>query len=251
MSDLIDQPGEQWLGSPLEGLDDLQAGESGWSALEHLARSLNARPDLASTLQAVLVTALEALPGYDAGGVNLYVQGRFEPQQVLGSAPPVLDALQQRTGTGPCIDASRDQETVVVEDMSDERRWDRYVELAQSLGVQAMLCLPLWIDDDRLGSLSLYGSRPREVDDRTRAVAALVATHASIAIASSRKADNLAVGMAGRDLIGQAKGILMERYRITADAAFELLRTASMATQLKVQVVAGRLVDTGELPVPR
>ena len=78
-----------------------------------------------------------------------------------------------------------------------------------------------------------------------------VATHAAIAIASSRRAENLALGMAGRDLIGQAKGILMERYRITADDAFELLRTASMATQLKVQAVAGRLVDTGELPLPR
>ena len=251
MSDLIDPPGAQWLGSPLAGLDDLQAGEAGWSALDHLARSLNARPELASTLEAVLVTALEALPGYDAAGVNLYVHGRFEPQHVLGAAPPVLDQLQQQTGVGPCIDAARDQDTVVVADMAHEGRWGRYVELARSLGVEAMLCIPLRIDDERLGSLSLYGRRPREADERTRAVAALVATHAAIAIASSRRADNLALGMAGRDLIGQAKGILMERYRITADDAFELLRTASMATQLKVQAVAGRLVDTGELPLPR
>ncbi|HEY8300796.1 MAG TPA: GAF and ANTAR domain-containing protein [Jatrophihabitans sp.] len=251
MSDLIDPPTPNGVnGASSLGALEAQAGD-GWSALEHLARSLHARPDLSSTLRAVLVAALEALPGYDAGGVNLYVHGRFEPQQVLGSAPPVLDQLQQRIGTGPCIDASREQETVVVTDMAQERRWGPYVELALSLDVHAMLCLPLWIDDDRLGSLSLYGSRPREVDDRTRAVAALVATHASIAIAASRRADNLILGMAGRDLIGQAKGILMERYRITADAAFELIRSASMATQLKVQAVAGHLVDTGELPLPR
>ena len=143
-------------------LDPDLAGELDvWQTLERIARTLHLKePNLESTLTAVLSTAVELVDSSCAAGLNLYERGVFTPQAVVGAEPPPLDALQQRTGKGPCIDASRDQQIVHVADMRGEDRYPEFVELALKLGIEAMFCVPLWIDDVRLGSLSLYFAAP-------------------------------------------------------------------------------------------
>lgn len=216
-----------------------------------LARILHTRPTLESTLDAVLTSAVTLCRGVVAAGANLYVRGRFEPQAVLGAAPPELDKLQKKLGTGPCIEASRQQETIVIEDTAVDTRWPEFGVRAQELGIGGIACAPLWVDEARLGSLSLYASEAGAFDPDVLHVAGLLATHAALAIAGVRRSENLAVAVESRDLIGQAKGILMERYRITADEAFELILTSSQHTHRKVQEVAELLASTGELAVPR
>jgi AmiR/NasT family two-component response regulator len=51
-----------------------------------------------------------------------------------------------------------------------------------------------------------------------------------------------------RETIGEALGILMERERITADQAFDVLRRASQHLNVKLRDIAQNLVDTGETP---
>jgi GAF domain-containing protein len=113
-----------------------------------------------------------------------------------------------------------------------------------------MLCLPLWIDDRTLGSLSLYAPRSAAFDDTAGKLAQLFATHAALAIGDAQRTARLRRAMTNRDIIGQAKGILMERHRITADKAYDLLATASKHTNRKVVDLAHEITVTGQLFVP-
>jgi transcriptional regulator with GAF, ATPase, and Fis domain len=219
-----------------------------WNALENLGRTFHVKgADLSATLVAVLTEAVSLTDGTKHAGVNLYIKGRFEPQAVFGDAPLALDSLQQRTGDGPCIAASRDQQLVQIKDMTAEGEWPQFRALAVEQGVRAMLCLPLWVDDTRLGSLSLYSEEVRDFDERAGRVASLLATHAALVLSDALRTENLRRAIEGRDVIGQAKGILMERHRITADDAFEQLTKASQRANRKLSEVARSLVETGEL----
>ncbi len=228
-------------------LADLDGGA--WTALERIGRSLHVDAvGLQPTLEAVLESAVGLVGPTTAAGVNLYVRGKFEPQAVFGEAPHRLDAVQQQTRTGPCIDASRNQTLIHVQDMTVEQRWPEYAALATSLGVLSMLCVPLTIDDVRLGSLSLYGNGAYSYRQHEVRVASLLATHAAVAIADAQRGEHLNRAIANRDVIGQAKGILMERHRITADEAFALLTRASQTCNRKLADIAEELTATGALP---
>ena len=227
----------------------LDIDANAWNAIEQLGRTFHVKDaDLHTTLVAILTEAVSLTEGTKHAGVNLFVKGRFEPQAVYGDAPLPLDELQQRTGEGPCITASRDQAVVRIRDMRAAEGPDEFMQLAASLGIRAMLCLPLWVDDTRLGSLSLYSEEVRDFDERSERVASLLATHAALVLADAIRAENLRRAIAGRDVIGQAKGILMERHRITADDAFRRLAVASQTANRKLADVAVELVETGALP---
>lgn len=233
--------------SDLDGLRALGAAEVG--ALQVLCRSLHVKDtDLRGTLVAILTAATAAISGADEAGINLLDSGRFEPQATLGPRPPQLDALQQRTRSGPCIDSSRDQISIHVDDFAADRRWSEFAESAVALGIHAMLCVPLWVDERRLGSLSLYARSPAAFDDSAKRLADLYATHGALALLEAQRYEQLQRAIASRDVIGQAKGVLMERHRVTADQAFELLKGASQKLNLKITDVAEILTATGELP---
>ncbi len=223
-------------------------GLASWSVLERLGRALHVpEAGLQPTLDAIARTAVETIGPARYAGVNLYEAGKFEPQAVAGEPPLTLDVLQQQTGTGPCIDSSRDQITVRVDDMTGERRWPKYAQLALSLGVASMLCVPLYVDDRRLGSVSLYAADQAAFTLADEYVARLFATQAALALAEAHRAEQLRRALANRDAIGQAKGILMERHRITANEAFKLLSEHSQRVNRKVADVARTLAETGTL----
>jgi hypothetical protein len=111
-----------------------------------------------------------------------------------------------------------------------------------------MLCVPLWVDDRRLGSLSLYAGAPGAFDANAKRLADLYATPGALALLEAQRADQLQRAMVSRDVIGQAKGVLMERYRITADEAFTLLKAASQKVNRRVVDVAEDLAATRVLP---
>jgi GAF domain-containing protein len=219
-----------------------------WSVLERLGRAMHVpEAGLQATLDAIARAAVETIAPARYAGVNLYERGEFEPQAVVGEPPLALDMLQKETGTGPCIDSSRDQVTVRVDDMSTETRWPKYTELAQSLDVASMLCVPLYVNDQQLGSVSLYASARAAFTLADEYVARLLATQAALALAEARRAEQLRRALASRDVIGQAKGILMERHRITADEAFKLLSEQSQRANRKLADVARLLAETGTL----
>ena len=225
---------------------DLELGS--WSVMEQLSRALRVpEADLQATLDAIARTAVETIGPAKYSGVNLYEHGTFVPQAVAGEPPLILDVLQQESGVGPCIDASRSQITIRVDDMTTETRWPEYVERALILGVASMLCVPLYVDDQQLGSVSLYATDLAAFSLADEYVARLFATQAALALAEAHRAGQLRHALSNRDVIGQAKGILMERHRITADEAFRMLSAASQQSNRKLADVARALAETGIL----
>lgn len=234
---LVGEPGDP---------EDLEL--TSWSVLERLGRAMHVpEAGLQATLDAIVRTAVETIGPARYAGVNLYERGTFEPQAVAGEPPLALDVLQQETGIGPCIDSSRDQVAVRVDDMTTETRWRQYAELARSLDVASMLCVPLYVDDQQLGSVSLYATARAAFTLADEYVARLFATQAAMALAEAQRAEQLRRALANRDIIGQAKGILMERHRVTASEAFTILSAQSQRANLKLADLARRLTETGTL----
>jgi GAF domain-containing protein len=125
-------------------------------------------------------------------------------------------------------------------------------------GALSSLSVPLAIDDDEQvsGALNLYAGQADAFDEDARAAAVRFGPYAAVAAgnlhaydSARRMAVNPQSALDSRALIDQAKGVLMERYKLTPDQAFQLLSQASMTANRKVRDVADDLVRTGELPV--
>ena len=219
------------------------------TAVDAIGRAFRARtPGVQGTLDAILRAARDSIELVDFAGVNIQRGRSFEPQAALGEPPNELDVLQQRTGVGPCVEASRAQVPIVSDDLTNEPRWPEYAARATELGVRSMLCVPMRVDEQTLGSISLYSTTQGVFGERSRRVAELLAVHAAVVLSDAQRIANLDIALHNRDLIGQAKGILMERHRITSDAAFALLSTASQRANRKLAAVAEEVASTGILP---
>jgi GAF domain-containing protein len=228
---------------PLDDVDD-----ETWRALVLLARALHLKnAELQPTLDAIIAHAVQTIEPADHAGLILVLDGRLVPQATLGAPPHILDSLQQQTGTGPCIDAARAQSVITIDNTLTEDRWAGFGQKAAELGVSSMLCVPLWVDELRLGTLSLYGGKPDVFAPQHRQLTDLYAAHAAIALADAQRTAQLKQALLSRDVIGQAKGILIERLKITPQDAFDRLSLASQQTNLKLSAIAKHLVETGEL----
>ena len=126
-----------------------------------------------------------------------------------------------------------------------DRRWPPFATEATAAGVRSMLCLPLHVDTTTFGTLSLYADTPHAFRDATEPVARVLAVLAAITLSESRGRLNLQQALETRDLIGQAKGIIMHARRITAEDAFALLVRRSQETNTKLVDVAEAVVTTG------
>ncbi|MBP2384242.1 ANTAR domain-containing protein [Brachybacterium sacelli] len=111
-----------------------------------------------------------------------------------------------------------------------------------------MLAFQLYVENDNLGALNLFSTRASAFTDESEHVGLLFATHAAIAFAATQKHDQMHRALAGRDVIGQAKGILMERYGVTAEQAFLVLARISQENSTKLHDVATGLVSTRVTP---
>jgi GAF domain-containing protein len=211
-----------------------------------IARSLHVKDaELRPTLDAIVAMAA-ATTGYDVGLI-LMNGNRLVPQGASGRAPHLLDLAQQRLGHGPCVEAAQQQTTVCIADTRVEQRWQDFCTQAVDLRVLGMLCVPLWVHEKRLGTLSLFAEQPAAFTDHDAHVTSLFATLAALALADAERVEQLRQALISRDLIGQAKGILMQREKITADEAFARLSQVSQRRNKKVGAVVRHLVETGVL----
>jgi len=136
-------------------------------------------------------------------------------------------------------------------DLAADPRWPRWApRAAEELAVRSMLSVRLATHERTVGSLNLYGRGEDAFDDVARTLAGSFAAHAAIAYAHAAERQHLETAMASRNLIGQAQGILMERHKITAEAAFDVLVAASQDGNTRLVEVARRVVETGVTPPP-
>lgn len=217
------------------------------AALTDLALTVSA--GAVDPLTVITEGAVDLIPGTEFSAVVLPAgPGRLETRATCGPETVEVIGLQNQVGEGPCLDAVRQLEPVWAADLAMENRWPRFSPAASRLGVGSMYCTPLVAGDRIYGSLSLAAGRPDAFDEESRSLAALFAANATLALAGQEWRQNMLVALSSRDVIGQAKGILMERYRLTPDAAFALLVKASQATHTKLRAVSEELCRTGVLP---
>ena len=119
---------------------------------------------------------------------------------------------------------------------------------AAALGLHSALSVRLWTASHTLGTMTLYAERPRAFDADSVAIAEILGRHASVALASARHEESLTQAIDARKLVGQAQGILMERFDLDDRQAFDVLRRYSQTTNTKLNEVARMLVDTRRLP---
>lgn len=221
-----------------------------------VARRLESEPDLEQTLQGITHAAVATVPGAVHAGISL-VEGR---KKITAHAPTHdlikhADQWQIELNEGPCMDAIWEAHTVVVDDMSTETRWPRFAARAVENGLGSMLSFQLFVERNTLGALNLYATDDQHFDGDARVVGELFATHAAVALSGANRARQYNEAMATRDLIGQAKGLLMARDNLTGQEAFTRLVRSSQDTNIKLAEVAGWLVheheDPGDAPRPR
>jgi len=218
-------------------------------AIAAAARALYEGQSLDETLQRIVEVARDSVPGFDQVGISTVDRkGHVETRATTGELVRTLDAAQYDLGEGPCVDTLRDAEVVVVPDIGGDGRWPRYAPIAVRHGVRSQLALKLYLDQEgTLGGINLYSTTSSDVDPQAQPIAELFATHAALALGNAREKDTLNEALLTRQVIGQAIGILMERYSISSDRAFQFLVRASSVGNLKLRDVAQELVNQRDM----
>ena len=213
--------------------------------MAELARVTAVPRTLEQILTDVTAAAVELIPGAELAGVLLVRKGgEFESLADTDGLAARLDNLQHEFGEGPCAQAALEQTIVRSDDLRNEPRWPRYAPAAVELGVLSGLSFKLYTADRTAGALNLFGFRQGEWDADAETTGAVLAAHAAAAILASRHAGQMQTALSTRDRIGQAKGVIMERYGVDDVRAFEMLRVISQESQTKLADVAQRVLDT-------
>ena len=214
-----------------------------------LAVELHGSEGVGETVDTVVQFALQALSCRYAGLV-LTERGR-KPVIAATTAQVVADLyqLQLDAGQGPLMTSLENGKPVFVTDIANDDQWPvEWRKLAAAIGVCSVLHLPLMPTDRPVGVLSFFSEQADAFDSDDLAVGHILARHASIAVANARSEESLAQAVDARKLVGQAMGILMERFDLDGDRAFEVLRRYSQDSNTKLRDVAQELIDTRKLP---
>jgi putative methionine-R-sulfoxide reductase with GAF domain len=218
--------------------------------LTELARELQADLTDEALMRHIAAAAVTEIPGAQHAGITLVTGKDLSTPAATGEVVMQVDRIQYATGQGPCLDAARHHETVRCDDMRAEGRWPRFADRIAALGVLSMLSFQLFVQDDTFGALNIYSAAAGAFGDGSESTGMLLASHAALAMTAARTRAGLLTAVDTRDLIGQAKGILIERYKIPGVEAFGLLVASSQAVNRKLRDVAEHLVATGELLTP-
>jgi hypothetical protein len=228
-------------------------------AFAEIARYLYEADDFDEVLARVTETAVAAVAGCDMASVTVQVeQATFRTAASTHAAALAADAAQYEAKEGPCLDAL--EEAVVHTPFLPDPRWPRLGAGLIDSGMQSVISYRLasstagaLTDDTPPGSLNAYAGTPNAFDSQAQEIGFILAAHASVAVravherqALEQLGRNLHQALSSRDVIGQAKGILMERLRVTPEDAFDLLRRASQQLNVKLREVAQQLAETGE-----
>ena len=215
-----------------------------------MALDLHDEPTAERTVDRIAEYAKAGMRCDDAGILLVHSRRRIETAAATSERAERAHTLQTELDEGPCLDALTGEESFyLIGDTASDERWPRWSKIvADDLGVRSVLSIRLETRARRYGSLNLYGTDPEMFGADDLAVATIFARHASIALATSQETDGLQKAMDARKVIGIAMGILMERYSIDTDRAFDVLQRYSQTHNIKLRDVAQLVADKRALP---
>jgi transcriptional regulator with GAF, ATPase, and Fis domain len=216
-----------------------------------LSRLVTARETLESTVGRIAELSVVAIDAADECGISVVTGKTIQTVAVTSKIGETIDALQLETGQGPCMSSIQEQATFYIPDMASDETWPLFSRKAsEATGILSLLGYVLQVDTDSLGALNLMSFRVNAFDDEAIAAGALFAAQAGVALANAithqkdeRKVEQLEEGIRTRQVIGEAVGIVMATRQVNADKAFEILKTISQHTNVKLKEVAAGLVD--------
>lgn len=228
------------------------AGVSQYAArMAELARSLRSQRTSLATLQHVVTATAELVKNCEDVAVTVArSDGTVETRATFGAGlAEQADQLQAQFREGPVLDRAWDSPLVRANDLPHDGAWPRWgPAIADQLGVRSIMCVQLFTHEDHeLGALQLFSTHPHAFPDEAADEVLGIAVQAAVALSSVANHEALQFGLVRRTMIGQATGILMERYRLDANQAFEVLRRTSQESNRKVIDLAMDLVE-GQRP---
>ena len=209
-----------------------------------VARTLLAELDLDTILRKIVAVAVSEIDACESAGIELIEKRVIRPVAASSKMARRISEVQNEVGEGPCLSAIEEHETFRTDDLERDERWPAFAARARTdTDVRSILGFRLFAEEDTMGALNLYSSRANAFDGQALATGSILAAHAAIAMSWAREREYMQAAIESRDVIGQAKGLLMARRNITGDAAFELLREASQRLNVKVHRVAEQVID--------
>lgn len=207
-------------------------------------RALETR-DVEETLSLLTRSVIDSVPGVQFASITRRSGRMIETLAPTDPLACSLDELQYELEEGPCFDAATDQRVTFSNDLQHEPMWRRYGPRAAALGVNSQMAMALlWEGNDRV-ALNLY-SKDLAAFNGDLEVAELFAAQAAVVMGLARRVSQLDTALESRTVIGQAVGILMERYQVDRDQAFRFLTRLSQNSNTKLREVAAELVQDRE-----
>lgn len=213
-------------------------------------RDLHQSRDPGERMQAGVDLVVALIPACDHAGITLVTGKSISAGAASDGVVARADEIQHDLGQGPCVDVARwENRYLYAADLKIETRWPQWSrQVRDELGVQSLLSMLLFTHERSFGAMNLYSGRPQAFSADDFAIAETLAAHLAVAVSDGKEIHDRGTSMASRTVIGQAEGILMERYKIGPTEAFAFLRRASQDTNRKLVQLAGELVETRQLP---
>jgi GAF domain-containing protein len=213
---------------------------------------------LSETLTRVSDLTVEAIPAAELVGITMPVEGRNRTAIFTDETAPEIDQAQYDSGDGPCLDAYREQRITSIESTKEEGRWPEFRQACAAHGIYSTISFPLVVDRTSVGAMNLYARSERAFTERDAETGAQFAAQAAIVLANAQAywdahelSTQLGEALAHRAVIEQAKGVLMGAQRCSDDEAFQVLVRASQRENVKLRLIAQRIVDNATAPRPR
>jgi len=199
--------------------------------------------DLDETLHRITSAAVDVLPEVTMSSISIqHVDGSLETAAPTHEVLVDVDATQYELQEGPCYEASVETGTVVSTDLANDERFPRYRQAALDAGIRAQVGIRLFETGKSVGSLNLYSDQVGAFAD-LESLTDLFRVQSAMVLSYAREVQTLREAVQTRQLIGQAVGVVMERYNLNDQRAFAFLTRLSSTRNVKLRVVAQEVVD--------
>ena len=213
-------------------------------------RELDAQADPPQTLETIVSITPEFFDACDCVGVSVVEKGRIHTPAATNEKLRELDESQFERGQGPCHDAIRNHPTVLVHDLATDSRWPEWGNaMVSELGIRSSLSFRLFTRrHDSWGALNVYSTQPHAFTQEDVLHGQTIAAMCAVVLARSIHDEQLATALESRTVIGQALGMVMERYGLDEDTAFNVLRRLASQDNRKMRDLAAQVVADRGLP---
>ncbi|OSC25205.1 hypothetical protein B8W69_19525 [Mycobacterium vulneris] len=202
--------------------------------------------DTAAGLHELIENGVHHVTGTQYAGITLAEKSRsLCSVAATHRYPMILDAIQNRFSEGPCLAAAWEHHIMHIADLNAEQRWLRYRRYAlEQTPIRSILSFELFVDGSSMAALNFYADTPNSFSGESVELGTVYATHIALAWSMMRRQDQFRSALASRDVIGQAKGVIMERFSLDSVGAFELLRRLSQQSNTRLVDIAAALIDS-------